>query len=72
MVAILMMPAKLATLDLLKIKYFEIKVIASNLVHDVTSKILSCDSNFTVDKVMLPKFGNSSISMREIIATTIS
>ena len=40
-------------------------------VHDVTSKILSRYLNYIVDLVMWPKFGNSSISMREIIITSI-
>ena len=40
-------------------------------VSDVTNKILSCDSNYTVDVVMWPKFGNSSISMREVIMISI-
>ena len=35
-------------------------------VHDVTSKILSRDSDYTVNVVMWPKFGNFSISMREV------
>ena len=72
MVAILIIPAKMATLDLLKIKVFWNKgydVIIS--VHDVTNKILSRDSNYIVDVVMWPKFGNSSISMREVIITSI-
>ena len=30
-------------------------------VHDVTNKFLSCDSNYIVDAVMWPKFGNCSI-----------
>ena len=67
-----MMSAKMATLGLLKIKVFWNKgydVIIS--VHDVTNKILSRDSNYIVDVVMWPKFGNSSISMREVITTTI-
>ena len=34
---------------------------------DVTNKILSQGSNYIVDVFMLPKFGNSSISMREVI-----
>ena len=38
---------------------------------DVTNKILSRDSNYIVDVVMWPKFGNSSISMREDIITSI-
>ena len=68
MVTILIMSAKMATVGLLKIKISWNKcyeVIVS--VHDVTSKILSRDSNYVVDVVMWPKFGNSSISMREDI-----
>ena len=44
MVKILMTSAKVATSALLKIKYFEIKLITSNIVYDVTNKILSHDS----------------------------
>ena len=33
---------------------------------DVTKKILSGDSNYIVDVFMWPKFGNCSISMREV------
>ena len=61
MVAILMMSAILATLGLLKMKVSLNKaydVIIS--VHQVTNKILLRDSS-------LVKFGNSSISMREVI-----
>ena len=68
----MMMSAKLATLGLLKIKMFWNKgyhVIIS--VYDVTSKILSRDSNYIVHTVMQSKFGNSSISMREFIITSI-
>ena len=43
MVRILMMSAKLAAPGLLKIKIFRDKR------HDVTNKILSCDSNDIVD-----------------------
>ena len=63
------MTAKLATLGLLKIKVFPNKgydIIIS--VYDVTSQILSRDSNYIVDVV---KFGNSSISVREVIVTSI-
>ena len=72
MVAILMMSAKLASLGLLRIKAFWNKgydVIIS--VHDVTNKILSRDSNYIVDVVMWPKFGNSSISIREVIISIL-
>ena len=39
--------------------------------HDVTNKILSSDSNYIVDVVMWPMFSNSSISVREVIITSI-
>ena len=73
MVTILMMSVKMATLGLLKIKVFwnkDYDVIVS--VYDVTSKILSYDSNYIVNVVMWPKFGNSSISTREVIIPSIS
>ena len=41
-----------------------------NPVHYVTID-LSRDSNYIVDVVMCPKFDNFSISMREVIITTI-
>ena len=62
------MSAKMATLGLLKIKIFWNKgqdVITC--VHDVTNKILSGNSSYIVDVIMWRKFGNSSISMREVI-----
>ena len=67
-----MMPEKMATLGLLKIKlswnnsYY---LIIFN--HDVTNKVLSGESNYIVGLVMWPKFGNSSISMKEVIITSI-
>ena len=67
-----MMSAKMATPGLRKIKVFWKKgydVIIS--VSDVTNKTLSRDSNYIVDVAMWPKFGNSSISMREVIITSI-
>ena len=72
MVTILMMSAKMATPGLLKIKVFWKKghdVMIS--VHDVTNKILSRDSNYNVNLVTWPKFGNSGISVREVIITSI-
>ena len=63
MVIILMISVKLATLGIIKIKVFWNKgydVIIS--VHELTNKFLSPDSNYVVDVVMWPKFGNSSIS----------
>ena len=71
-VAILMMEAKLDTLGLLKIEIFwneGYDVIIC--VHNVTIKILSLRSNCIVDVVMWPKFGNCSISMREVIIISI-
>ena len=67
-----MMSAKMATPGLLKIKVFWKKgydVIIT--IHDVINKILSRDSNYNVNVVMWPKFGNSSISVREVIITSI-
>ena len=59
MVTILMISAKVTTPVLLKIRVFwkngyDVKIS----VHDVTNKILSRDSNYIIDVVMWPKFGN--------------
>ena len=40
-------------------------------VHEVTNKILSRDLHYNVNVDMWPKFGNSSISVREAIITSI-
>ena len=69
MVTILLFSAKMVTL---KIKVFWNKgydVMIS--VNDVNNKIYSRDSNYIVDVVMWPKFGNSSNSMREVIITSV-
>ena len=69
----LMMSEKIATLGLLKIKVFWNEgywVII--LVYDVIVKILSTESNYVVDLVMWSRSGNSGISMREVIITSIS
>ena len=72
MVTILMMSAKIATPGLLKIKVFWNKGYdIINSVHDVTSKILSRDSNYIKDMVMWPKSGKTRISVREVIMTSI-
>ena len=66
------MSAKIATVGLLKIKLFWNKgydVIIC--VYDIINKILLSDSNYIVDVVMWPKFGNSSTSLREVIITLI-
>ena len=66
------MSAKMATPSLLKTTVFWNKGYGVIIpVDDVTNKILSRDSNYIVDVVMWPKFGNSSISMREVIITSI-
>ena len=59
-----MMLAKMATPGLLKITVLWNKGFDAN-------KILSRDSNYIVDVFMWPKFGNCSISMREVITTSI-
>ena len=72
MVEFLTMSAKSATLDPLKTKIFWNKGYdVITFVYDITSKILSRDTNYIVDAVMWPKFGNSRISMREVIITSI-
>ena len=66
------MSAKMATPGLLKTTVFwnnGYDVIIS--VDDVTNKILSRDSNYIVDLFIWPKFGNSSISMKEVITISI-
>ena len=73
MVKILIMSAKMTTPALLKIKVFWNKgyYVYDYSVYDVTNKILSHDSNYIMDVVMWPKFGNSSIYIREVIITSI-
>ena len=66
------MSAKMATPGLLKIMEFWNKgydIIIS--LDDINNKILWHDSNYIVDVFMWPKFGNSSISMREVITTSV-
>ena len=73
MVPILLMPAKLATLGLIKWKVFWNKgyeVIIS--LHDVPNKILPLESNYIPYVVMWPTFGNSNIAMKEVITTSVS
>ena len=63
---------KLVTLDLLKIKVFQNKSYGAIIfVHIVINKILSCDSNYVVDVVMWPTFGNSSVSMGKVIIALV-
>ena len=63
---------KMATLSLLKITVFWNKAYDVIIpVDNVTNKVLSRNSNYIVDVFLWPKFGNSSISMREVITTLI-
>ena len=67
-----MMSAKMATPGLLKIKVFWNKgydVIIP--VDNVTNKTLSRDLNYIIDVFVRQKFGNCSISMREVITISI-
>ena len=53
MVTTSMISAKMATLDLLKMKVFQNKCYDTIISpHDVTNNTLSCDSNYTVAEVM--------------------
>ena len=66
------MSAKLATPGLLKIMVFWNKgydVIIP--VDDITNKLLSRGSNYIVDVFMWLKFVDLSISMREVIITSV-
>ena len=68
-----MMSAKMATPGFLKITAVfwnkGYNVIIS--VDDATNKILSRDSNYIVGVFVWPKFGNSSVFMREVFTTSI-
>ena len=71
MVPILMMSAKITTPGLLKVRVFwNNDYDAIITVHDLINKILSRNSNYIIDVVMGPKFGNCSISMRKVIITS--
>ena len=66
------MTAKIAAPGLLKIKVFWNKgYYVIYFVYDITNKILSHDSNYIVDVIMWPKFGKSSICIREVIIASI-
>ena len=65
------MSVKMANPSLIKIKIFWKKGYDAIIsVHDVNSKMLSPDSNYNVNVVMWAKFGNSRISVREVIKTS--
>ena len=66
---ILIVSAKLVTLGLLKTKIFWNEFIT--FVLDVTNKPLPLESNYIVDVAMWTTFGNSSISLKEVIITSV-
>ena len=69
---ILMMSAKVAIPGLLKMTVFWNKGCDIIIpVDDIINKILSHDLNYVVDVFMWPKFGNCSISMREVLTTSV-
>ena len=67
-----MISAKMANSVLLKITVFwneGYDVIIP--VDDVTSKILSRNSNYILDAFIWLKFGNSSLSIKRVVTTSI-
>ena len=67
-----MMSAKMATAGLLKIAVFWNKGYDATIcVDEVNNKILLRDQNYIVDLLMWPKFGNCSISMREVVTASV-
>ena len=72
MVTILIMSAKMATPGFLEIKPFWKKAYDVIIyVDDVIKKNLLPDLYYNVNVVMWSKFGNSTISVREVIITSI-
>ena len=65
-----MISAKLATPGLLKVFWNKSYDVITS-AHDFTNEILSIDLNYISDMVMWPKFGDSSIPMREVVITSI-
>ena len=66
-----MMSAKMATPGLPKIvKFWNKGYDILILFDDVTNKILWYDSNYIEDMFMWPKFGNCSISARDVIRSS--
>ena len=71
-VAIFRISAKSTTVGLPRIKSFWNKGHDNIIsVYGVTNKILSSETNYIVDVVMWPNFGNSNISIIEVIITWI-
>ena len=72
MVTVLMMSARLPTSGLLNVKVFWNKGYEVTFyLYEVNNKILLRDSNYIVNVVMWPKFGNPSIFLRDVIITSI-
>ena len=67
----ILMSTKMASPSLLKIKVFKKGYDIIISVHDITNKILSCESNYIVYVVMRPWSLETSISMRDVIITSI-
>ena len=71
-----MMWAKMTTSGLLKIKLFGNKVyeviVSLNDVNIIERSFLLRDSNYIVNVVIWPKFGNSSMSKKEVIINSVS
>ena len=65
------MSPKTASLGLLKKTFWNKSFHIVISVHDVTNIILIHDPNCTVNVVMWPNLCNSSISLREVIITSI-
>ena len=64
--------AKLAILDLFKISLFWNKVYDVIInAYGVINKIFSTDTIYIVNAIMWPKYGNSDISMKEVIIALI-
>ena len=67
-----MISAKMATPGFPKITIFLNKGYDVIISMDyITNKFLSRDSNYIIDALMWPKFGNCSISMKKVITTSI-
>ena len=67
-----MMSAKISTPCLVKLTVFWNKGYEDIVpASDVTDKILSSDSNYIADVSLWPRFDKCSISMREVIITSI-
>ena len=61
----------MVTLSMMPVVFWNKDYDVMIFVYDVTSNILLRESNYIVDLVMWSKFGNSSISMREVITASI-